>query len=184
MIYPYVLLHPVLSRTLGKHFKENCLLQKSDKGKIFYWSSQTCTRVSRLFGWLVVTIRKKTQNCPITPKYFLPFTDLVPASTDPVPPSTNQYRPILTQYHHVSTITAFYWPISTKYQPVPPYTNPVSPSINHYRPILIPYHQVPTNIAPYWPSTIKYQPVSPSIDLVPPSINHYRPILICTNKYQ
>ena len=66
MIYPYVLLHPVLSRTLGKHFKENCLLQKSDKGQIFYWSSQTCTRVSRLFGC------DHPQNCPISDFTLLP----------------------------------------------------------------------------------------------------------------
>ena len=55
-----------------------------------------CCRLS------IVTMLKKTQNCPIsdffdlTPKYFLPlmpYTDLVPPSTDPVPPSSNQYRP-------------------------------------------------------------------------------------------
>ena len=96
---------------------------------IFYWSSQTCSMISRLFLHSVVTMLKKTQSCPIsdffnmTSKYFLPllpYTDLVPPSTDPVPPSTNHYRPS-----------------TTKYQPVTPSTDPVPSYINHYRPLLI-----------------------------------------------
>ena len=114
------------------------LLQESEKGQIFYWSIQTCSRIMLLFGGLL-TMLKKTQNCPIsdffdlTPKYFLPllpYTDLVPPSTDPVPPSTNQYRLQLTQYHHVSTIIALYWSSTTKYQRVLPHTDPVPSCIN------------------------------------------------------
>ena len=37
-------------------------LQKSDKGQILYWSSQTCTRVRRLFGCLVVTMLKNLKT--------------------------------------------------------------------------------------------------------------------------
>ena len=46
------------------------VLQKSDKGQIFY-------SVGWLVGWLVVTLLKKPQNCPIsdffnlTPKHYL-----------------------------------------------------------------------------------------------------------------
>ena len=164
----------------------NHILQESDKGQIFYWSIQTCSRIRRLIGWWIVTMLKKPQNCSIsdffdlTPKYFLPllpYTDLVPPSTDPVPPSTNQYRPILTQYHHVSTITALCCSSTTKYQQVSPHTDPVTSCINHYRPLLIQYHQVRPSIAPYWPSTIIYQPVPLHTVPVPPSINKYRPIL-------
>ena len=98
------------------------LLQKSDKDQTFYWSSQTCSRIRRLFGRCHHP--QKPENCPIsdffnlTSKYFLlllPYTDLVPLSTDPVPPSTNQYRPIMTQYHHVSTIADLCWSSTTKY---------------------------------------------------------------------
>ena len=75
-----------------------CLLQKSDKGQIFYWKSQTCTRIMRLFDSRLSPC-SKTWKLP----YFRPFqpdtqilstltafTDLVQPSTDPVPPSTNQ----------------------------------------------------------------------------------------------
>ena len=56
-------------------------LQESDKGQIFYWSIQTCSSIRLLFFdcRLIVTMLKKTQNCPIsdffnlTPKYFLPL---------------------------------------------------------------------------------------------------------------
>ena len=56
-------------------------LQESDKGQIFYWSIQTCSRIRRLFDWLIVDCHhaQKTRNCPIsdfsdrTPKYFLPL---------------------------------------------------------------------------------------------------------------
>ena len=135
------------------HHKEKVKLQESDKGQIFYWSIQTCSRIRLLFDWLsIVTMLKKPQNCPIsdffnlTPKYFLPllpYTDLVPPSTDPVPPSTNQYRPILTHYHHKPTSTAQYCPSTTKYQPTPPHTDPLPPQTNQYCPILTKHHQAP-----------------------------------------
>ena len=163
-----------------------CILQESEKGQIFYWSIQTCTRIRLLFDWLIVTMLKKPQNCPIsdffdlTPIYFLSllhYTDPVPPSSDPVPPSTKQYRPILTQYHHGSTITALYWSSATKYQQVEPHTDPVPSCINQYRLLLTQYHQVPTGTAFYWTNTIIYQPVPLLIDLVPLSINQYRPLL-------
>ena len=114
-------------------------LQESDKGQIFYWSIQTCSRIMRLFVDCRLWPCSKTSKLPfsdffdLTPKYFLPllpYTDLVPPSTDPVPPSTNQYRPKLTQCHHVSTITALYWSSTTKYQQVSPHTDPVPSCIN------------------------------------------------------
>ena len=92
-------------------------LQESDKGQIFYWSIQTCSRIRLLFNWSIVTMLKKPQNCPIsdffdlTPKYFLLlllYTNLVPPSTDPVPSYINQCHSILTQYHQVSTSTNLY----------------------------------------------------------------------------
>ena len=149
------------------------ILQESDKGQIFYWSIQTCTRIRLLFDRSIAIMLKKPQNCPIsdffdlTPKYFLPllpYTDLVPPSTDPVPPSTNQYRPKLTQCHHVSTITALYWSSTS--------------------PILTQYHQVSTSTAFYWTSTIIYQPVPHHTDPVPPSVNQYQPILLLHGDYR
>ena len=100
----------------------NIILQKSDKGQIFYWSSQTCSRIRRLFVRCLSPCSKTWKRPYFRPfqpdtEYFLPllpYTDLVPPSTDPVPPSTNQYRPILTQYHHVSTITTLCWSSTTK----------------------------------------------------------------------
>ena len=181
-------------------------LQKSDKGQVFYWSSQTSTRFSRL----VVTMLKKPQNCPIsdffilTPKYFLPYCLIltwnrllltqyhqvpnstwpstityqpVPPYTDPLPPRTNQDRPILTHFHHVPTNTAPYWPSITKYQPTPPHTDPLLPQTNQHRSILTQYHQVPTSTAPYWPITTTNQPVPPNTAPVPPSTDQHRPIL-------
>ena len=41
------------------------------------------------------------------------------------------------QYHQVPTATAFYWPSTIIYQPVPLHTDPVPPSINLYQPILL-----------------------------------------------
>ena len=66
----------------------------------------------------------------------------------------------MTQYHQVPTITALYWPSTTKYQP------------NCLK--LTQYHQVPTL---YCSSTTKYQSVSPYTDPIPSFINQYRPIL-------
>ena len=72
------------------------VLQECDKGQIFYWSIQTCSRIMRLF--VDCHHAQKPKNRPLsdffdlTPKNFLPllpYTDLVPPSTDPVPPSTN-----------------------------------------------------------------------------------------------
>ena len=79
-------------------------------------------------------------------------------STDHVPSCINQSRSILTQYHQVPTSTAFYWPSSIKYQPVPPCIDTAPSYINQYHPILTQYHQVPTRTAPYWPSTAFYWP--------------------------
>ena len=119
--------------------QQNVSLQNSDKGQIFYRSSQTCSRIRRLFSRLVVTMLKK--DCPIsgfldlTTKYFLPllhYTDIVPPSTDLVPPSINNYCPILTHYHQVSIITALYRSSTTKYQQVSPHTDQVPSSINQY----------------------------------------------------
>ena len=115
----------------GGKSQQNVSLQNSDKGQIFYWSSQTCSKIRQLFGRLVVTMLKKTALFQAfwtwQPNTFCPYclTALVPPSTDPVPPSTNQYGPILTQYHHVLTITALCWYSSTKYQQVSPHTDPV-----------------------------------------------------------
>ena len=106
------------------------------RGQFFYWSSQTCSRIRRLFVCrCLLSPCSKTSKLPYfrlfrpIPKYFLPllpYADLVPPSTDPVPPSTNQYRPILTLYHQVPTSYAPNWPNTTKYQPVPLHTDPVS----------------------------------------------------------
>ena len=183
---------------LGTLWLPKPFLQKSDKGQVFYWSSQTSTRFSRL----VVTMLKKPQNCPIsdffilTPKYFLPYCLIltwnrlllyhqvpnstwpstityqpVPPYTDPLPPRTNQDRPILTHFHQVPTNTAPYWPSITKYQPTPPHTDPLLPQTNQHRSILTQYHQVPTSTAPYWPITTTNQPVPPNTGQVPPSTN-------------
>ena len=64
---------------------------------------------------------------------YKPYTNPLPLKnqtvlsyTDPVPPSTNQYRPILTQHHQRLTSSAFNWPSTTKYQPLPIHTDPVS----------------------------------------------------------
>ena len=130
---------------LGTLWLPKPFLQKSDKGQVFYWSSQTSTRFSRL----VVTMLKKPQNCPIsdffilTPKYFLPYCLILTWN-----------RLLLTQYHQVPTGT-----------------DPVPSLINHHRLILIHFHHVPTSRAPYWPSTIMYQPLPPSTDPVPSYIN-------------
>ena len=118
---------------LGTLWLPKPFLQKSDKGQVFYWSSQTSTRFSRL----VVTMLKKPQNCPIsdffilTPKYFLPFCLILTWN-----------RLLLTQYHQVPTSTGLYWPITITYQPVPPYTDPLPPRTNQDRPILTRAHNL------------------------------------------
>ena len=150
---------------LGTLWLPKPFLQKSDKGQVFYWSSQTSTRFSRL----VVTMLKKPQNCPIsdffilTPKYFLPYCLILTWN-----------RLLLTQYHQVPNST---WPSTITYQPVPPYTDPLPPRTNQDRPILTHFHHVPTNTAPYWPSITKYQPTPPHTDPLPPQTNQYCPIL-------
>ena len=69
---------------LGTLWLPKPFLQKSDKGQVFYGSSQTSTRLNLVgsVGWLVGWLSpcsKKPQNCPIsdffnlTPKYFLPY---------------------------------------------------------------------------------------------------------------
>ena len=88
----------------------------------------------------------------------------VPPSIDPVPSHINQYRSILTQNHQLSTSidlywpstimyqpvsTTFYWPITTKYQLLPPSTDPVPSYINQCHSILTQYHQVSTNTSLY-----------------------------------
>ena len=85
-------------------------------------------------------VKTTSGHCRVLRFYFvflLQKSEEVIFFTDPVPPSTNQYRPKLTQYHHVSTITAFYWPSTIIYQPVPLHTDPVSPSINPMGPGLV-----------------------------------------------
>ena len=85
-------------------------LQESDKGQIFYWSIQTCSRIRRLIGWWIVTMLKKPQNCSIsdffdlTPKYFLPILPYI----DPVSPSTNHTSHVLTKYHQYQTVPPQY----------------------------------------------------------------------------
>ena len=80
---------------LGTLWLPKPFLQKSDKGQVFYWSSQTSTRFSRL----VVTTHhaQKASKLPYFRLFhpdtqilstLLPYTDLEPPSTDPVPPST------------------------------------------------------------------------------------------------
>ena len=51
----------------------------------------------------------------------------VPFHIDPVTSYINLYCPILTQHHQVPTSTAFYWPSTIMYQPVPLHTDPVPP---------------------------------------------------------
>ena len=131
------------------------LLQKSDKGQIFYWSSQTALGPGgRLF---VRCTTVPTSTAPYWPSTIM--SQPVSPSSDPVPPSTDRYRLLLSQYHHISTSTAPYWPSTTKYQSIPIYTDPVSSYINQCRLPLIQYRQVPTSTTPYWPGTNKYQPV-------------------------
>ena len=83
-------------------------LQKSDKGQYFYWSSQTCSRISR--NCLLIRLwpcSKKLKNTFSTwhPNAFCP---------------TALYWPS----------TAFYWPSTTKYQPLRSHTDPVPSCIN------------------------------------------------------
>ena len=124
---------------------------------------------------------QKPENGPnsdlfnLTPKYFLPLlpcSDLVPPSTEPVPPSTKQCCPILTQYHNASTSTAFYWPSTTKYQPLPPYTDPVSPLV---------VHQVQTSIDQYWTSTTLYRPSTTKYQSV---LTYTDPVISCIDQYR
>ena len=88
------------------------LLQKSDKGQIIYWSSQTCSRIRRLFVRCLSPC-SKTWKLP----YFRPFQ-----------PDT-QILSALTALYWPST--AFYWPSTTKHQPVLTHTDPV-PSCKKY----------------------------------------------------
>ena len=129
------------------------ILQESDKGQIFYWSIQTCSRIRRLIDWL--------SPCSKNLKTAL-FQTLRPDT---------QILSALTALYWPST--AFYWPSTTKYQPVPSYTDPVPSGIKHHCLILIHCHQVLTSRAPYWPITIMDQPVSPTSDPVPPSTDQY-----------
>ena len=50
---------------LGHNLK--LILQESDKSQIFFWSSQTCTRIRRLIDWLssMVNHAQKPENGPI-----------------------------------------------------------------------------------------------------------------------
>ena len=146
------------------------LLQESEKGQIFYWSIQTCSRIRLLFD---CDHAQKTSKLPYF-RLFWPDTQILSALTALYWPST-----------------AFYWPSTTKYQPVPPSTDPVPSCITYYRPLLIQYHQVSTSIATYWPSAIIYQPVPPSTDPVTPSTNRnrllltqYQPILLGLGDYR
>ena len=54
-----------------------------------------------------------------------------------MPSCIYQYRLLLTQYHQVPTATAFYWPSTIIWKPVPLHTDSVPPSINQYQPILL-----------------------------------------------
>ena len=138
-----------------------CKLQESDKSQIFYWSSQTCSRIRQLIDWSMDGLLTMLKN--LKTALFQTFS------------TWHRILSAFTALYWPST--AFYWPSTTKYQPVPPYNDPVPSWINHYRLILIQCHQVPTSRATYWPSTIMYQPVSPSSDPVPPSTEQYRLLL-------
>ena len=156
------------------------MLQESDKSQIFYWSSQTCTRIRQLMGGLLTMLKNlKTAlfqtfstwhrilsaltalYWPSTAFYWPSTTKYqpVPPSTDPVPSCISYYCPLLIQYHQISTSIATYWPSAIIYQPVPPSTDPVTPSTNRNRLLLTQYHHISTSTTPYWPSTTKYQPV-------------------------
>ena len=84
-------------------------LQESEKGQIFYWSIQTCSRIMLSID---CDHAQKTSKLPHF-RLFRPDTQIL------------------------SALTALYWPSTTKYQPVPPYTDPVPSWINQYRPIVI-----------------------------------------------
>jgi len=131
--------------------------RKSDKGQIFYWSSRQTALGSGgcMFNWSIVTMLKNLKT-----DLFQTFSTWHPNTFCPYCLTLTKCHPLLTQYHHVSTSTAFYWPSTTKYQPVLPYTDPVPPSINRYRHILTQYHHTSTSTTPYWPSTTKYQRLS------------------------
>ena len=116
-------------------------LQKSDKGQIFYWSSQASSRISRFFGWLVGCHHaQETSKLP----YFRLFLTWHLNTFCPYCLTLALYGLLLTKYHEVPTSTGLYWPslilywpTTTKYQPAPPHTDPVPQSFNQYRPILI-----------------------------------------------
>ena len=80
------------------------ILQESDKGQIFYWSIQTCSRIRLLFD---CDHAQKTSKLPYF-RLFRPDTQILSALTALYWPSN-----------------AFYWPSTTKYQPVPPFTDSV-----------------------------------------------------------
>ena len=115
----------------GSFLLTKLFLQKPDKVQLFYWSSQTALGSG---GCSFVTMLKNLK------------TDLFQTfSTWP--------QILSALLHHTST--PFYWPSTTKYEPVPPYTDLVPSCINHYRLLLIQYQQVPTStntfgIYPKW----------------------------------
>ena len=137
------------------------LLQESDKSQIFYWSSQTCSRIRQLIDCRLLTMLKNLKTALF--QTFSTWHRILSAFTALYWPST-----------------FFYWPSTTKYHPVPPYTDPVPSWINHYRLILIQCPTVPTSRATNWPSTIMYQLVLPSTEPVLPS----RTITIVMDKHQ
>ena len=74
------------------------LLQESDKSQIFYWSSQTCTRIRQLIDcWLLLTMLKNLKTALF--QTFSTWHRILSAFTALYWPST-----------------AFYWHSTTKYQ--------------------------------------------------------------------
>ena len=88
-----------------------------DKGQTSHWSSQTCSRISRLVvSHLVVTKPNQLLNCPMSD-----FFSWHPNTFCPD-------RPILTCYHQVPNTNSPYWHSATKYQPLLPFTDSIPPS--------------------------------------------------------
>ena len=96
-----------------------CLLQESDKSQIFYWSSQTCSRIRQLIGWLVDGLLTMLKN--LKTALFQTFS------------TWHRILSAFTALYWPST--AFYWPNTTKYQTVPPYTDQVPSCINQHCPM-------------------------------------------------
>ena len=126
-------------------------LQKSDKGQIFYWSTQTALGSG---GCRLSSIgcnhAQKTSKLPYF-RLFRPDTQILSALTALYWPSN-----------------AFYWPSTTGYQPVPTDTDLVPSWIKHYRLILTQCHQVPTATFTtlYWLNTTKFQRLMHSLPRV------------------